>query len=464
MKSYPSYKDSGVDWIGEIPEGWDKSKLKYLSNLFTGNSLNDEQKRMYESDNPNDIPYVSSKDIDVNYHTVNYNNGLRIPSENNPLKVGRKGSFLLCVEGGSSGRKMVFLEQDVCFVNKLCCFESDQITKFQFYFVQSSNFQFKFKLSLTGLIGGVSISTLRNFQLPFPPKETQSQIVSFLDNKTQKIDELIEKTEKKIELLKEKRTSLINHCVTKGLPAVERAKAGLNPNVEMKDSGVPARHSHGTGGEWIGEIPRDWISSKLKYHGKFFSGYSFDSGDFDDEGEVRVIKISNIQNNGISWDDLSFLPKEYYNKYEGFRVVKGDLVFVLTRPIISSGIKVCFYDEDYLTLLNQRNSVFRSDEQTLEKRFLFYLVRSFYFVEEFNQQLKETNQPNISTEQISNIKVNLPPSSEQTQIVEYLDEQTQKIDSTIEKETQRIELLKEYRQSLISEVVTGKVDVRGWKG
>ena len=123
-------------------------------------------------------------------------------------------------------------------INKLCCFESDQITKFQFYFVQSSNFQFKFKLSLTGLIGGVSISTLKNFELPSPPKETQNQIVSFLDTKTQKIDELIEKTQRKIELLKEKQTSLINHCVTKG----------INPDVKMKDSGV----------EWIGEIPIHW--------------------------------------------------------------------------------------------------------------------------------------------------------------------------------------------------------------
>ena len=92
--------------------------------------------------------------------------------------------------------------------------------------------------------------------------------------------------------------------------------------------------------------------------------------------------------------------------------------------------------------------------------FLYYLVRSFYFIDEFKQQLKETNQPNISTEQISNIKVNLPLLSEQQQIVDHLDIETSKIDSTIENETQRIDLLKEYRQSLISEVVTGKVDVR----
>ena len=145
MNRYDSYKDSGVEWIGEIPSHWRKSKFKYVSQLFTGNSLNDKQKELYESHNSNDIPYVSSKDIDVNYQTINYNNGLRIPKENNPLKISPKGSFLMVIEGGSSGRKKVYLEQDVCFVNKLCSFNSIENTKFQFYLIQSNNYQSKFK-------------------------------------------------------------------------------------------------------------------------------------------------------------------------------------------------------------------------------------------------------------------------------------------------------------------------------
>ena len=99
-------------------------------------------------------PYVSSKDIDVEFQTVKYNNGLRIPRINNPLKISPKGSFLMVIEGGSSGRKKVYLEQDVCFVNKLCSFNSRENTKFQYYFIQSSNYQDKFKLSMSGLIGG----------------------------------------------------------------------------------------------------------------------------------------------------------------------------------------------------------------------------------------------------------------------------------------------------------------------
>jgi len=108
MKRYSSYKDSGVEWIGEIPTEWKKSKFKYVSELQTGNSLNDEQKILYESENPDNIPYISSKDIDVEFKTVNYDNGLRIPKENNRFRVSPKGSFLMVIEGGSSGRKMVF--------------------------------------------------------------------------------------------------------------------------------------------------------------------------------------------------------------------------------------------------------------------------------------------------------------------------------------------------------------------
>ena len=215
MERYDSYKDSGVEWIGEIPSHWRKSKFKFVSDLYTGNSLNDSQKLKYESDNPNDIPYVSSKDIDVDYKTVNYNNGLRIPKEENPLKISPKGSFLLVVEGGSSGRKMVFLEQDVCFVNKLCSFNSVENTKFQYYFIQSSNYQYKFRLSLSGLIGGVSVSNLKDFELTLPPLPEQQQIVSYLDTKTSLIDSLIEKTQRKIKLLKEKRTSIINEVIAK---------------------------------------------------------------------------------------------------------------------------------------------------------------------------------------------------------------------------------------------------------
>jgi type I restriction enzyme S subunit len=294
MNTYPSYKDSGVEWIGDIPSGWSSSKFKYISNLFTGNSLNQNQKEQYESDDTSHISYVSSKDINVEYQTVNYNNGLRIPPTDNTLKVCKTKGFLLCVEGGSSGRKMTFLNEDVCFVNKLCCFESSQNTKYQYYFVQTSHFQSKFKISLTGLIGGVSISTLRNFEVPLPPLQEQQQISDYLDYKTSKIDTLLEKTRQKIELLKEQRTSLINTTVTKG----------LNPNGEMKDSGV----------EWIGDIPSEWSVKRLKYTSKILPS-NVDKHIFPEEIQVRLCNYTDVYYNELI-DENTQLTKGSCNQNE----------------------------------------------------------------------------------------------------------------------------------------------------
>lgn len=438
MVKYDSYKDSGVEWIGEIPIGWNNSKLKYISKLYTGNSLNDKQKVLYESDNTNDIPYVSSKDIDVNFRTVNYNNGLRIPKDNNPLKVSPEGSFLLCVEGGSSGRKMVFLDRDVCFVNKLCSFYSEQNTKFQYYYIQSSNFQYKFKLSLTGLIGGVSISTLRDFQIPLPPLQEQEQIVEFLDTKTSLIDSLIEKTQLKIELLKEKRTSLINQVVTKG----------LNPNVELKDSDV----------EWIGEIPKQWRITPLKFLGNFQNGISkgseyFGKGyPFMNYGDVYKNQVTPIKVQGKV--ESNEIERDRYS------VKRGDVFFTRTSETkddigVTSTCLLSIYECVFSGFVIR----FRFYNETHIPEYSKYHFQTHWKKVFIESKMNIVTRSSLSQQVLGQVPVLIPPIEEQQEIVEYLDEQTNIIDTTITKEEKRIELLKEYRQSLISEVVTGKIKV-----
>ena len=419
MERYDSYKDSGVEWIGKIPSHWRKSKFKFVSDLYTGNSLNDSQKLQYESENPDDIPYVSSKDIDVEFQTVNYNNGLRIPRINNPLKISPKGSFLMVVEGGSSGRKKVYLEQDVCFVNKLCSFNSRENTKFKYYFIQSSNYQDKFKLSMSGLIGGVSISNLKDFELTLPPLSEQQQIVSFLDTKTSLIDSLIEKTQRKIELLKEKRTSLINEVVTKG----------LNPNVKMKDSGV----------EWIGEIPSHWKITKMKYGVSHLS----EKG----KPEKTDIKISpeNVESDtGVCFNLYS------EHESEGMRFQSGDILLNKLRLYLK---KILYTEYDGFSLGEM--IVLRTNNK-LNNKYFYQLLFSQGLIDLLDSQSTGIKLPRVSPDVILNTEIVYPPLNEQQQIVDYLDEQTQLIDNTISIEEKRIELLKEYRQSLISEVVTGK--------
>jgi len=427
MERYDSYIDSGIEVLGKVPSSWKKSKFKFQH--F------EQDERVGEDSTEYDLLSLTKKGIIL--RDIESGKG-KFPESFDTYKKVKKDDLIFCLYDIEETPRTVGLsELKGMITGSYKIFNSkDVIPKFTYYTFLVIDDVKGLKPYYTGLRNVVRPETFKSLPFFFPPLSEQQQIVSFLDTKTSLIDSLIEKTQRKIELLKEKRTSLINEVVTKG----------LNPNVEMKDSGV----------EWIGKIPSGWEKSKLKHKGVFFSGYSFDSKDFLSEGEIRVLKISNIQNNGISWDDLQYLPESFYDTHQNFIVNKGDLVFVLTRPIISTGIKVCFFNEEYKTLLNQRNSVFRPNESSVIKRFLFYSVRTFSFIEEFKQQLKETNQPNISTEQISNILMFFPPLSEQNEIVSYLDEQTQLIDKTISIEEKRIELLKEYRQSLISEVVTGK--------
>lgn len=439
MNKYPKYKSSGVEWIGEIPEHWYLSKFKYTTDIYNGDSLNDQQKIDFESDDLEEIPYVSSKDIDVNYLTINYNNGLRIPKTNTKLKRGFKGGFLLCIEGGSSGKKMVFLEEDVCFVNKLCYFKSyNQNSKFLFYFIRGYNFQSQFYLSMTGLIGGVSVSTIKNFELPLPPHTEQQQIVQFLDEKTEVIDKLISTKERKIELLKQQRTSLINEVITKG----------LNPKVKMKDSGV----------EWIGEIPEHWKISKLKFDTSTPVQYGLNiSGDKYKEEGIRFIRITDLTEEGeLILDDGKYLdekevPKEFLlNKYDVLFCRSGHTVgksyLHLQEGKYTSG--------GYLVRFNFRNYS--------ESKFIFYLGKTSFYWDWIKLNSVVSTIENVNGDKYQNFQYPKPPIQEQQQIINHLDNLTKEIDDLVSMEQKKIDLLKEYRQSLISEVITGKIDVRNY--
>lgn len=281
------------------------------------------------------------------------------------------------------------------------------------------------------------------FLAPFPSLPEQKQIAKFLDHETGRIDLLIEKQQALIALLKEKRQAVISHAVTKG----------LNPNVKVKDSGV----------EWLGEVPEHWEVKPLKYSGDIISGFAFKSDSFTPQG-VRVLKIANIQTASLDWSDESFVPESYYNNHRDFAVMNGDIVFALTRPIISTGLKAAIARiGDELVLLNQRNAIFRPTD-SLEKTFLFHVLFSDSFRIDFENKIDFTGQqPNISPIDIANISIPLPPLEEQILIGEYLDVVVERFSSLEADAKLAINLLQERRTALISAAVTGKIDVRDWE-
>lgn len=444
LGKYDKYRDVNALFLDELPLNWQFVKLKYVANIYNGNSLNDDYKRLFESDNEEDLSYIASKDINVETSEINYQNGTRIPDSFGNFKIAPKNCALLCIEGGSAGRKIGFTNQAVYFVNKLACFNVDDETtsKFIFYILQSNHFQSQFFNAISGLIGGVSITNIRNFSIPLPSFQEQLSIINFLDIQTSLIDEIITIKDKQIALLKEKRQAIINETVTKG----------LNPIVRMKHSGI----------EWLGEIPVHWDIIKLRYLGKCQNGIS-KGGEYFGKGDPFV-SYGDVYKNDALPRFVDGLVESTADDKINYSVAEGDVFFTRTSETIEEiGISsVCLEtveDAVFAGFLIR----FRPTNNVLYKEFSRYFFRSqiprIHFVKEMNLVTRAS----LSQELLKSLPVILPTMEEQKIIAEFLNNKVYEIDNAIELNENAKQKLKEYRQSIISEAVTGKIDVREWQ-
>ena len=173
-----------------IPKTWEWTKLSFVSDMFTGNSINENEKNLKYKGLSEGYFYVATKDVNFN-NEIDYYNGVRIPKNSKKFRIATKNSILFCVEGGSAGKKIAITDKDICFGNKLCCFVSYGIDiKYLYYYIQSPMFIYDFKRNTTGIIGGVSINTLKQMFLPLPPIEEQKRIVEKLDKLINACEEL----------------------------------------------------------------------------------------------------------------------------------------------------------------------------------------------------------------------------------------------------------------------------------
>lgn len=207
-------KDSGINWIGQIPEHWEVKRFKDSFDIFTGNSISDKSK--YE--NPDDaIPYIATKDIDLDTGKLDFNNGIYILKSDKSFKMTKSNTSLICIEGANAGKKIGFTNIPISFVNKVCAFKGKagvNIDKYNFYYLNSIGFSDQFFSLMSGLIGGVSINKIKNLFVLIPPLKEQTAIAQYLDQKTQTIDRITANIQKQIATLKELRKTLINEVVT----------------------------------------------------------------------------------------------------------------------------------------------------------------------------------------------------------------------------------------------------------
>ena len=421
MNRYHRYQNVNSYWYDEVPDHWKKTKNKYVfhqDKKVVGSSWEDHVLLTMGKSG------VKPRDME---------GGGKFPASFENYQVVTPNQIIFCLfdldetprtVGKSSDHGMITSAYDVFSTTP----ENDP--QFWTYFYQMIDDHKGLRPYYTGLRKVVRSETFMGIEVFSPPIEEQKLISRYLHKKTGQIDLLVEKIQKKIELLKEQRTSLISHYVTKG----------LDPNVEMKDSGI----------EWIGEIPKNWSVRRLKYHLTPREERSQD-------GTEELLSVT-INPGVIRRRDYLGNDEDHISRAEslvGYKVVKkNDLVNNIMKMSFC-----CLGISDFDGIVSPAYSVFSLDEEILVPRYLHELLRTPSYIAEYRRRSKgiQESRMRLYDDYFLDISIAVPPKEEQVLILEKIIKSESS--SIFEKENSRLLLLKEYRQSLISSVVTGKVRV-----
>jgi type I restriction enzyme, S subunit len=427
--AYPETKPSGFDWQGNIPQYWQVKPLKYVVNL-----VNEK------------IDSTPDKTTYIGLENISSGTGQRVSSSEDPDKIVEAGTCNVYARNNVLFGKLrpylakVFHTENsgVCS-SELLVLEAKFIqSKYLFYFllsdgfikiVDSSTYGAKMPRASWDFIGGLPIL--------LPSDAEQQAIVAFLDRKTAEIDRLLRLKEQQIELLERKRQALISEAVTRG----------LDPTAPMQKTEIG----------WLGEIPAHWIVKRLKYLKK--ESFMYGANELalsDDTTQPRFIRITDLNDEGtLRQDTFCSLPEELAQPY---LLKNDDFLFARSGATVGKAVvysktwgACCF--AGYLIRL-------RPDKAIVVPAFLRYYTASSLYKNHINESTIQATIQNVSAEKYANFIVLTPPLAEQQAIVAFLDRKTAEIDTTVGIIKAQNEKLRQYRQALISEAVTGKIDVR----
>ncbi|MFW2970167.1 restriction endonuclease subunit S [Serratia marcescens] len=428
-KAYPEYKDSGVEWLGEIPGHWNICRIKETAIVKNGFPFSSSQFHP-----ENGVPLVRIRDINSKRPEVFFDG--YVPSESKidtgDILIGMDGDFNVSWwEGGEAA-----LNQRVACIRA----SSYALAKFIFYMIP---FNMKMVNDLTYFTTVKHLSSFDILKTVFslPSDDELISVVGFLDHETAKIDKLIEKQQQLIELLKEKRQAVISHAVTKG----------LNPDVPMKDSGI----------EWLGEVPEHWIVRRLKHTSTLQSGMP-KGKDLTGKNSISVpmLRVANVQDGYLDLTEVNNINIEP-SQLERYLLRDGDVLMneggdndKLGRGAVwNAPIDNCIH----------QNHVFAIRPFSIESEWLDMLTRADYAKFHFYRVAKQsTNLASISSTNVKETPLLIPPRKERDEILKFINFQLNKIKATEEFSTKQVILLQERRTALISAAVTGKIDVRDW--
>lgn len=446
MKRYEKYKPSGVEWLGEVPEEWIISPLKFYFDVQLGKMLQPKQ------ENSDDIEINYIKAINVQWKEVNTENLSQMwcsPKDIEKYEV-KNGDLLVC-EGGEVGRCSIVnnLKELTIIQNAVHRIRPNENsnTLFLNYFIQHiANSSWFNILCNKATIAHLTSEKLLNTIIALPSLAEQVSIANFLDKKTEKIDRLISHQQALLEKLSEKRTALITEAVCGRV----RLPTALNDNETLSGSNAPLRNS---GIEWLGEVPEHWETWKITHLINLIgSGTTPKSDNLDYyDGNTLWVTTSELRENYIS-DTKQKISQEALNDHSALKIYPPNSVAIAMYGATIGRLGILEKEATF----NQACCIF-SPSKKLHHKFLFYWLwhRRPILISLSNGG----GQPNLSQDDLKKIKLAIPSYEEQTAIVNYLDTETAKIDRLQHKIERVIERLKEYRSALITQVVTGKVKV-----
>ena len=444
MEQYQAYKDSGVAWIGEIPQEWNIKRIKYLatseSSLFTDGDWIESKDIVFDE---SQIRYITTGNIGEGRYKEQ---GLTYITNEKFIELNCTeifpGDLIISRLNPPIGRSCIVPDLGSRIVTSVDNVVLRPDTKYRkeylmYSMCSSKYFEYNSLIARGATMQRISRSLLGDVALPIPgSEEEQTTIASFLDRKTAEIDTLIAQKERLLELYEEEKTAIINHAVTKG----------IDPNAELKNSGI----------EWLGEIPVRWEIKKLKYLLDESLKYGAnESALLENREHPRYIRITDFGRNGkLREETFKSLPPEIASDYI---LENGDILFARSGATVGKTFQFKNYDGSacfagYLIKASPNAELIMSD-------FLYAFTKSSYYEKWKESILNQATIQNIGADKYAMLDVPLPPNMEQIAIANFLDHKTAEIDAKIAKTQRIIKLQKEYRTALISEVVTGKIKV-----
>jgi len=440
FRPYSEYKDSGVEWLGEIPGHWDVKRTKHVARLESGHTPSRQHPEYWQNCT---VPWFGLADVwqiregRIEYVSETAEKVSELGLSHSSARLLPKGTVILSrtASVGFSAIMGVDMATTQDFVNWVC--GPRLRPEYLLYVLRSMRQEFR-RLTMGSTHQTIYMPDVERFSTPVPHMTEQNQIVEFIRGEVAEIDALVAKKERLIELLQEKRTALIAHAVTKG----------LDPNVPMKDSGV----------EWLGEIPAHWKVKRLWHltppdrrimYGIVLPGPNVDDG-------VPIVKGGDVSRERLHLDWLSRTTREIESGYVRSRLKGGDLVYAIRGSI--GGVAIVPDELEGANLTQDAARV--AYTSAVHGPWLLYALKSSAVFAQLEVGALGATIRGINIRDLKRVTIPVPPQTEQRSVAALLDHETAKIDALATKVRDAIDRLKELRTALISAVVTGKIDVR----